>query len=106
MMDAFVALLEAREPARGCFRSYRVEAGTDLFGDWLVEVTFGRIGSGGRRVRYPVDGEAGARRCVADKLRRRATAPRRIGAAYEVRELHDPARWLPEAASAPTPRSF
>lgn len=81
MMDAFVAVLEARDPAQGLFRSYRVEAGTDLFGDWLVEVTFGRIGSGGRRVRYPAGDEAGAKKCVADKLRRRSTAPRRIGAA-------------------------
>ena len=100
MMDAFVAVLEARDPARGCFRSYRVEAGTDLLGDWLVEVTFGRIGSGGRRVAYPVEGEAAAKRCVAGKLRRRATARRRIGTAYEVRELHDPARWVSDPDSA------
>jgi hypothetical protein len=31
-------LLEARDPALGRFRSYRLEAGTDLFGTWLVEV--------------------------------------------------------------------
>ena len=37
MMDAFSALLEARDPALGRFRAYRLEAGTDLLGDWLVD---------------------------------------------------------------------
>lgn len=38
MLNAFFALPEARDPARGRFRSCRLEAGTDLFGAWLVEV--------------------------------------------------------------------
>jgi len=38
------ATLEACDPARGRFRAYRIEAGTDLLGDWLVDVTYGRIG--------------------------------------------------------------
>jgi hypothetical protein len=41
MMDAFTALLEARDPAHGRFRSYRLEAGADLFGAWIVELTYG-----------------------------------------------------------------
>jgi len=35
MMDAFHAKLEACDPARGRFRAYRIDAGTDLLGDWL-----------------------------------------------------------------------
>jgi hypothetical protein len=31
--------LEACDPARGHFRGYRIEAGVDLRGDWLVDVT-------------------------------------------------------------------
>jgi hypothetical protein len=31
-MNAFRALLEARDPALGRFRSYRLEVGADLFG--------------------------------------------------------------------------
>ena len=31
-MEQFGAVLEARDPARGRFRAYRIEAGTDLFG--------------------------------------------------------------------------
>ncbi len=93
-MESFRIRLEARDPARDCFRSYRIEAGTDLFGAWLVDATYGRIGSPGRTVRHVADDEAQARRIVRRCLRRRATAPRRIGVAYRLRELHDPAQWL------------
>lgn len=93
MMDAFTAMLEARDPALGRFRAYRLEAGTDLLGDWLVDITYGRIGTRGRRIRYAVQDEAGARKLVRETLRRRATAKRRIGVAYEFRELIDPSMW-------------
>ena len=45
MMSIFHARLEARDPASDCFRSYRLEAGPDLFGTWLVDATYGRIGN-------------------------------------------------------------
>ena len=44
----FHITLEARNPARRCLRQYRVEAGTDLFGVWVVEISYGRIGAAGR----------------------------------------------------------
>ena len=94
-MTAFVAELEARDPALGRFRAYRVAAGTDLFGDWVVEVAFGRIGTRGRRVRYHVIDEAEARRLVRRVLRRRGTAVRRIGVAYRMVSLADPGGWVP-----------
>jgi hypothetical protein len=40
--------LEARSSARRCFRAYEVAAGVDLFGAWLVEMSYGRIGTPGR----------------------------------------------------------
>lgn len=43
----FRITLEARNPARRCFRQYRVEAGTDLFGVWLD----GFVDEPGRRSR-------------------------------------------------------
>lgn len=95
MLDAFTASLEARDPALGRFRSYRLEAGTDLLGTWLVEITYGRIGTPGRRVRYFARNEEEARRLVRRSLRRRATAKKRIGVGYRIRELRDPRRWLP-----------
>jgi predicted DNA-binding WGR domain protein len=99
MMDAFYAALEARDPARGRFRAYRIEAGTDLLGDWLVDVTYGRIGTPGRTVRQAVPDEAAARKLVHQHLRRRATAPRRIGVGYQIRALNDPGQW----AATPLP---
>ena len=92
MLD-FRITLEARNPARHCCRQYRVEAGTDLFGVWVVEVSYGRIGAAGRSRCFVVRDEGEARRLAQRILKRRATAPRRIGVAYRIRELIDPAGW-------------
>ena len=46
-MMEFSILLEACDPERNRWRSYRIMAGQDLFGDWVVELTYGRIGSRG-----------------------------------------------------------
>ncbi len=94
MMNFFSALLEARAPALGRFRSYRLEAGPDLFGTWLVDVTYGRIGTRGRRVRYVAADEIEAKKLVRRSLRRRATARQRIGVSYLFRELCDPGEWV------------
>jgi hypothetical protein len=74
-----------------------MEAGTNLFGAWLVEVTYGRIGTRGRRIRFAVREEAEARKLVRESLRRRATAKRRIGVAYTFRQLSDSHQWFPVA---------
>ena len=92
MLD-FRITLEARNPARRCFRQYRVEAGTDLFGVWMVEISYGRIGTAGRSRSYVVRDEGEARHLARSILKRRAGALRRIGVAYRVRELIDPAGW-------------
>ena len=92
MLD-FRITLEARNPARRCSRQYRVEAGTDLFGVWVVEISYGRIGTAGRSRSYVVRDEGEARHLAQSILKRRATAPRRIGVAYRVRELIDPEGW-------------
>ena len=89
----FRIILEARNPARGCLRHYRVEAGTDLFGIWVVVISYGRIGTAGRSRSFVVRDEDEARRLAQTILKRRATAPRRIGAAYRILELIDPAGW-------------
>lgn len=90
MINAFSALLEARDPALGRFRSYRLMAGTVLFGTRLVEVTYGRIGAPGRRWQYVAGDEAEARKLVHKNLRRQATAKKRIGVSYSFREVTDP----------------
>ncbi len=92
MLD-FRIILEARNPPRRCSRQYRVEAGIDLFGSWVVEISYGRIGAAGRSRSFVVRDEGEARRLIQGILKRRATAPRRIGVAYRIRELIDPAGW-------------
>jgi len=96
----FRITLEARNPARGCLRHYRVEAGTDLFGVWVVEISYGRIGTVGRSRSFVVRDEAQARRLAQSILKRRATAPRRIGVAYRILELIDPGGWAGSYGSA------
>ncbi len=97
-MTVFSVLLEARDPARNYGRSYHVKAGRSLFGTWLVDITFGRIGAPtGRTVRYVVTDEILVRGLARASLRRRASAPRRIGVSYVTRELVDPDGWTSAA---------
>ena len=39
-MNTFYEMIEASNPEKGHLRAYRLEAGTDLFGAWLVDVTY------------------------------------------------------------------
>jgi hypothetical protein len=75
--------------------SYRLEAGTDLLGAWLVDLVYGRIGTRGRRIRYVLWDKDEARKLVWRSLRRRATARKRVGVSYRFRELIDPNDWCP-----------
>ena len=79
MMNALTTTLEACDPAPGRFRTYRVEAGTDLLGDWLVDLTYGRIDTLSRTIRHAVRDKVEARETVRHCLQRRATARKRIG---------------------------
>jgi hypothetical protein len=92
-MGRFTIRLEARHPARDVWRAYALEAGRDLFGAWVVEVSYGRIGCPGRTLVRVLETEAEARRIVRRCLKRRVGAPRRIGVAYELRRLTDPKGW-------------
>lgn len=94
MMDKkFHIKLEAKNPEKGNFRAYEIDAGPDLFGQWQIEVTYGRIGRRGRSVTYSAPDDAGASAIIRHCLQRRASAPRRIGVSYQIRELCDPKEW-------------
>jgi hypothetical protein len=82
VIDEISLELRAVEHAMNCSRSWRVEAGPDLFGIWVASVRFGRIGTAGRAVRYEFSSEAEARAFIRAGLRRRQSAKRRIGVAY------------------------
>jgi len=93
MLNAFSVSLEACDPTLGRFRSYRLDACPDLFGMWLVDIPYGRIGARGTSRRYVADDEAGAKKIIRHHLRRRTTAKQRIGVSYRACEVIDPDQW-------------
>jgi predicted DNA-binding WGR domain protein len=74
--------LVAKDPARTILRQWQIEPSIDLFGHWTIRVTFGRIGQNGQTFLKSFDSEDLAARYYRAALRRRATAPRRIGVSY------------------------
>lgn len=93
MKEQFHIRLEARNPKKGHLRAYRIDADQDLFGQWSIEVSYGRIGRRGRSVTYSAADDAAAAAIIRRCLHRRATAPKRIGVPYQIRELCDPKDW-------------
>jgi len=85
-----VAYLEARDPTHNVHRAYSIAYGQDLFGNWVVETTYGRIGSKGRTIVTVVNNEDEALKHVQKALKRRQSAPKRIGVGYEVHATFDP----------------
>jgi predicted DNA-binding WGR domain protein len=88
--------LEARNPMANRLRKWKVELSQDLLGMWTVDIEYGRIGSSGRQLRHVFASQPAAQAFMGRGLRRRSTAPARIGVAYrclrasvEARELLD-----------------
>ncbi len=77
--------LEAVNPARRCHRAYRVTLTEDLFGAFIVETRYGRIGAKGHALSQSFLTEPDARRFIKSCLQRRQSAPRRLGAGYVMR---------------------
>ena len=94
MNENFHIKLEAKNPDKGNFRAYEIDAGPDLLGQWQIEVRYGRIGRRGRSVTYSAADDAGAAAIIRHCLHRRVTAPKRIGVPYQIRELCDPKEWV------------
>ncbi|MVF24750.1 WGR domain-containing protein [Methylocaldum sp. BRCS4] len=84
-MITFSIWLEASDPVRNIRRAYQLAVGQDLFGTWMVETTYGRVGTKGRTQVVMVQDEAEACRVVERCLKRRASAPKRIGVPYVVK---------------------
>lgn len=92
MNENFHIKLEARNPEKGNFRSYKINAEKDLLGHWSIDVTYGRIGKRGRTVTYSSPTEDEAKRIIRHCLQRRSSAPKRFGVPYSILELRDPLR--------------
>ena len=86
-MMEFAIHLEACDPARNIWRSYSITAGQDLFGDWIVAINYGRIVSRGTTKTVLLSDEAETRRYVQKCLKKRESAPKRIGIDYKVKDV-------------------
>jgi predicted DNA-binding WGR domain protein len=76
--------LEARDPGRNCFRQWQLDAQRDLFGSYLVQITYGRIGAHGRIITRSFSDPMEAARYIRAAVARRRSSPRRIGISYRV----------------------
>ena len=81
-------------------RRYEITIGRDLLDDWTVSIHYGRTGKGGRVEQFAGPSPEPLRAIVKDRLRRRLSAPKRIGCAYRLHEMtaitgFDTAAWLP-----------
>ncbi len=74
--------LEAREPSRNIARRYVIAVSNDLFGAAIVQYSWGRIGTRGQRRNVSFPERQDADRFVDVLLKRRSSAPGRIGVAY------------------------
>jgi predicted DNA-binding WGR domain protein len=82
-MLTLVSYLQAHDPDQNLHRFYRIEYGQDLFGQWIVEVNYGRVGRKGRSLITLFDSQKDAQSYVKQALKRRQSSPQRIGVAYE-----------------------
>lgn len=100
MLDLLTIALEAHSDELNHHRRYEVSVGRDLLGDWVVTVRYGRVGGPLRELRFGRPDAEEARAIVHDRLRRRLSAPKRIGCRYRIRELVVPpsitlSQWVP-----------
>jgi predicted DNA-binding WGR domain protein len=84
-MMQYSATLEAEDAAKNIRRSYGLSVGQDLFGDWIVEVRYGRIGSRGRSKMTIAEDRADAMKRARKILKRREGSVKRIGVPYELK---------------------
>lgn len=73
---------QAVDPERNIARDYRLSVTCDLFGWFIVEQVWGRIGTEGQGKVQAFEDAADARRHIAQVKARRLSAERRIGVAY------------------------
>ena len=76
-----------------CHRADEIAVNADLFGAWLVEMSYGRIGALGRTKARSFASADEAAAQVKASLRRRASAPRRLGVAYRLRSAVHNDEW-------------
>jgi hypothetical protein len=101
MMDNLLTVaFEAHNQEGNHHRHYQIMVGRDLLDDWTVAIRYGRTGQSGRELRFASPKPEDMRAVIRDRLRRRLSAPKRIGCPYRLTALNaapgfDPSSWLP-----------
>ena len=100
-MDNLLSVaFEAHHQEKNHHRRYVVVIGRDMLSAWTVAIHFGRTGQAGTERRYASSQADEMQAVIRDRLRRRLSAPRRIGcpyrlAAYSAAPGFDANSWLP-----------
>ena len=101
MQNLLTVVFEAHRADKNHHRRYSITIGRDLLEDWTVNIRYGRIGQAGRELRFGDRNAEAMRAIVRDRLKRRLSAPRRIGCTYRLQEFNaapgfDAGSWLPK----------
>ena len=91
---AFAIYMEAINAAKGHHRAYAIYAAPDLFGDWCIDITYGKIGCTGHKIRHVAPSIDHAAQIIKCALQRRKSSVKRIGTEYITKELVDPEKML------------
>jgi hypothetical protein len=99
MDDLLTVGFEAHHAELNHHRRYQITIGRDLLDHWTVSITYGRSGQGGQEKRFASSREE-VRAIIRDRLRRRLSAPKRIGCPYRLTVFSaapgfDASSWLP-----------
>jgi predicted DNA-binding WGR domain protein len=84
MINDLEIALRAENPLTNCWRDYTLLLGRDLLGDWCLSVHWGRIGAAGSMVMHGFGSRNEAVAFASALLKRRLSAPRRIGCPYRL----------------------
>jgi predicted DNA-binding WGR domain protein len=74
MDDLLTITFEAHNSHKNHHRRYQFMVGRDLLSDWTIAIRYGRIGQGGRVIRYAAAEARDMQSVIRDRLRRRLSA--------------------------------
>ncbi|MDP3936206.1 MAG: WGR domain-containing protein [Alphaproteobacteria bacterium] len=76
--------LHAKHPQKNIFRWYSLRVDQNLFGEWCLSISYGRIGQRGQSKQYQWSELALLMIQIKAILRKRLNATNRIGCNYEI----------------------
>ena len=100
MDNLLTVIFEAHNVTNNHHRRYSIRIGRDLLDDWTVTIGHGRTGQAGQETRLADSQSEAIQQIVRERLRRRLSAPKRIGCTYRLTMLDvapgfDSSIWLP-----------